>query len=252
MHVLAVHGWQEEDPDVAKTIADAIGILIFEARQKIAGGGPAVLASFADPQRAERLAARLASAGVPALVIDSVAVRGGKQPLRARRFVFEAAALRVELPAGAICHIGYDSIDLLLVVSTGSGPVQTTFKRTERKFSLGKTVLAGGVPMTRTVTREETVLSEDRDESIWLYSREHQTVHFDRNVLNYDGFGAAMQLTRSLNFSKLKHELQRCAPQAGYDERLLKRSVQARILGPGLNPEADLDLACEILALSLR
>jgi hypothetical protein len=198
------------------------------------------------------LAARLSGAGVPALVIDSAAVRSCNTPLRARRFVFEADTLRVELLAGTICHIGYDSIELLLVVSSGSGLMQTTAKLTERKFSLGRTLLAGGVPITRTVTHEETVLGGDCDESLWLYSSKHQTLRFDRNMLNFDGFGAAMQLTRGLNFSQLKQELRRRAPQAGYDERLLKRAALVRILGPALNPEADLDLACEILALSLK
>jgi hypothetical protein len=77
-------------------------------------------------------------------------------------------------------------------------------------------------------------------------------VIFNRAAMNYDGLGAAMKLTRALNFSHLTNELRRLAPQACYDDRLLKRAGLVRLLGPALSPETDLDLAFEILARSLR
>jgi hypothetical protein len=68
----------------------------------------------------------------------------------------------------------------------------------------------------------------------------------------YDGFGAAMKLSRELNFAYLKSELRRLCPEAVYDDRLLNRLGQVRLLGPALNPESSLDLAFEILARSLQ
>jgi hypothetical protein len=47
-------------------------------------------------------------------------------------------------------------------------------------------------------------------------------------------------------------ELRRLSPRASYDDRLLKRVGLARLLGPALDPETNLDLAAEILARSLR
>ncbi len=69
--------------------------------------------------------------------------------------------------------------------------------------------------------------------------------------MNFDGLGSAMQLTRDLNFAYLKRELQRLAPQARYDDRLLKRAAMIRLIGPTLSPEADHDLAFEVLSRSL-
>ncbi|HKJ04546.1 MAG TPA: hypothetical protein VJ974_03030 [Geopsychrobacteraceae bacterium] len=66
MNIVAVYGWQKEEAEVAETI----GILVFEARQKLADGGPVALATFADPTRAETLASRLSGSGVPAITID--------------------------------------------------------------------------------------------------------------------------------------------------------------------------------------
>lgn len=251
MHIVAVHGWQKDEAEVAGIIAATLGMLVYEARQRIAGGGPAVLACLADPRQAETLAARLSSAGVPALLIEREKVRQQRQPFPVCRFWLEAQALRVESVAGESGTIPYDTIKLLLV-ATCSTRTQSTVTVTERKFSLGKTLLAGGVPMSKKVTHEETVSSDDRDETLWLYAQGRGPVIFDRSALNYDGLGAAMQMSRDLNFVHLRKELQRLAPQAGYDDRLLKRAGIVRLLGSSLSPEADLHLACEILARTLR
>ncbi len=252
MHLVAVYGWQKDEAAVAQTIASALGILVFEARQKISGGGPAVIANYADPAQAEALANRLTCDGVPALVVDTLAVRNRNPPFQVRRFVLGETSLHCESIAGETCDLAYGTVDLLLVATCSAGQMQTLGKVTERKFSLGKTLLAGGVPMTKKVTREQTVMTEARDETLWLYARGGTILIFNRFSMNYDGLGDAMKMTRDLNFTHLKNELRRHAPQAVYDDRLLKRAILIRLLGPSLNPEHDLDLAFEILSRSLR
>jgi len=252
MHLVAVHNWQKEEAEVAKTIAETMGTVVFEARQKISGGGPAVLASFADLQQAQTLAERLSQVGVPALVIDTAAVRSRNQSIRVCHFVLGPQALQIKTFDGELCEIDYGTIDLLLVAICTAGQAQTSTTETERKFSLGKTLLAGGVPMTKKVQNTKVVNIEERDEALWLYTREGTTVIFNRGAMNYDGLGDAMQFTRDLNFAHLKNQLRSLASQAGYDDRLLKRATLIRLLGPALNPETDFDLAFEILARSLR
>ncbi len=252
MHLVAIHNWQTEEADVARTIAEVTGTLVFEARQKISAGGPAVLASFADSHQAETLANKLLNGGIPTVVIDTTVVRDRLQPFRVRRFVPGPQLLRVESFDGTFCDIDYTAIDLLLVATCSFGSAQTVTKETERKFSLGKTLLAGGVPMTKKVTKEKTVNSEERDATLRLYTSGGLQMVFNRAEMSYDGLGDAMQFTRDLNFTHLKNELRRLAPQAVYDDRLLKRASLVRLLGSTLNPETDLDLAFELLARSLR
>lgn len=253
MHIVAVHGWQKDEALVAKTIADKLGTVAFEARQKISGGGPAVIASFADPHRAEALAATLAQDGVPALMIDTAVVRTRPQPLQVSRFVLGPQALKLESFDGECIDIDYGAVVLLLVAIRSCGQTrQTSDAVTARKFSLGKTLLAGGIPMTRQVKSGKSASIDERDETLWLYGHEGTTVVFDRAAINYNGLGGAMQFTRDLNFAQLKKELRRLAPQAVYDDRLLKRAALIRLLGPTLSPETDLDLAFEVLARSLR
>lgn len=251
MQIVAVHNWPKDEAVVARILAGTLGILVFEARQKLAGGGPVVLATYADQLQAEALAEKLRNAGLPTLLIDTVALRQRRQPFPVRRFVFAEQTLQLESPAGEECTIDYATIELLLV-ATSTTSTQSTSTVTERKFSLGKTLLAGGVPMSKKVTIEKSVISLESDETLWLYAGGSAVAIFDRAALNYDGFGSTMQMSRDLNFNQLKKELQRRAPQAGYDDRLLKRAGQLRLLGPSLPAESNLDLACEILACSLR
>ncbi len=252
MYIVAAYHWQQDETVVATTIAKALNILVFEARQKIAGGEPVVLASFADQHQAAAVATKLSRNEVPAVVINTLAVRSRNPLFRVCRFELGEQTLQIESFAGDQLSIRYDTIDLLLVATHSGGQIQTTTTVTQRKFSLGKTLLAGGVPMTKKVKNTETQTTEERDKTLWLYSHQQEILVFDRMVMNYAGLGDALQMTRELNFTHLQKELQRLAPQAHYNERLLKRSEQIRILGSCLNPETDLELAFEVLSQSLK
>lgn len=251
MQIVAVHSWQKDEAEVAGIIAATLGILVYEARQRIVGGGPAVLACLADPAAATTLAESLSRAGIPTLVFDREELRKQRRPFPVCRFELGAQALEIESGDGESGTITYDTIELLLVASC-STRTQSTTTVTERKFSLGKTLLAGGIPMTKKVSREESVFSDQRDESLWLYAHGRGPFIFERSALNYEGLGSAMQMSRDLNFVHLKNEVRRRAAQARYDERLLNRGTLVRLLGSSLSPETDLDLAFEILAGALR
>ena len=252
MYLVAIHHWQQETAEVAEVVAAALNILVFEARQKIIGGEPVVIASFAEQNRAEELAIKITRAGVPAWVIDALKVRSNNLQQHASRFELEAQTLQVTTSNGDLLEIGYDTIDLLLVATCSAGQIQTTETTTQRKFSLGKTLLAGGIPLTKKIKKTETISSEERDKTFWLYTYSGERLIFTCQAMNYVGLGEARQITRDLNFTYLLKELQRLAPQAHYNDRLLTRVGQAQILGQVLNPESDFDLAFAILSQSLR
>ncbi len=251
MYFVVAHYWQKNEYETARTIAETMDILTYEARQKILDGGPVVLTSFANQNQANELATRLTQNGIPALVIDPVATRI-KRPFEVSRFVIEEQTLQLESADGADCDIPFDTIELLLSATYSYELKEGTITVSERRFSLGKTMLAGGVPMTKRVKKEKSVMLLERDETLWLYRKGELPFIFNRVALNYDGLADALHLTQNLNFIHLKNRLRQLAPQAIYDDRLLKRSRLIRLLGSTLNPDVDLDLACEILARSLR
>jgi len=252
MYLVVLHDWKMEAGAVAKFVAEKLGTVAFEARQKLAGGSPVVIATFADQDHARTLVDSLSQEGLPAFLIDPVEVRKSQSACYVHRFVLGDEAIKVESRNGESCEVEYGTIDLLLVAICKAGEIQTTGTETSRKFSLGKTLLAGGLPMTKQVKTGKVVTVEERDEALWLYTHDRALFIFERPVMNYDGLGEAMQFTRELNFAHLKNELQRFAPGARFDDRLLKRAAMIRLLGPALNPEVDHDLAFEILSRSLR
>lgn len=252
MYLVAIHRWQQETTVVADIIATALNILVFEARQKITGGEPVTIASFADQTQAEDLATKLNHTKVPALVIDTQQIRNDHRQQHISHFELGTETLQVETFSGDLLQVGYETIDLLLLATCCAGQIDATGTTTRRKFSLGKTLLAGGIPMTKKVKTTETLKPAERDKTLWIYTSTRETLVFTCNMMSYTGLGDTQQMTRELNFAHLLKKLQRLTPQARYDDRLLTRVGQVQVLGATLNPDSDLDLAFEILSQSLR
>ena len=96
-------------------------------------------------------------------------------------------------------------------------------------------MLAGGIPLSKKVEYQKEVATEERGKVLYLYaSRQQQPAVLSQDGMTYDGLGAAMKLSRELNFTYLISELRRLSPEAAYDDRLLKRVGQTRLLGPAL------------------
>lgn len=250
MHVVAIHSWKEENAELVQSLAATLGITVFEARPRLIGGGPAVVGSFADPEMALALAQKLNLIGFATLVVDAAAVRGRAGHFIVRRFELDEHALRIETGAGQRAEILWLEIDLLLPGTSIVGYSETKTV-TERKLSIGKTLLSGGIPMTKKTERQEEVAIEERGKVLYLHAGKLPPVFFSQNGMSYDGFGPAMKLSRELNFNHLVSELRRLSPKAVYDDRLLNRAGQVRLLGPALNPETNLDLAADLLARTL-
>jgi hypothetical protein len=250
MFVVAIYGWREETPEMVQVLADALGIISFEARQRLIGGGPSVVAGFADQQQAGVVAEKVGRIGINALIVDATAVRLQSCFFIVRRFKFEDRVLKIEAHNGQQETIPYAQMGLIITGTSVVG-VNETKTIVEKKFSMGKTLLAGGIPMTKTVKRQEKVFSEESEQILYLYAHDRPTAVFSLTGMNYDGFGAEMKLSRKLNFSHLISQLHLHAPDAAFDDRLLNRNNQVRLLGSVQGREAGLDLAAEILARCL-
>jgi hypothetical protein len=251
VHVVVIHGWKKETAELAQAISSLLGITVSEARQRMIGGGPAVVAGFADPQQALALSEKLNQNGIATMVIDATEVLSRANHFIVRRFELGESVLRIETSDRQRAEIPCREIDLLLA-ATSIVAYSETKTVTERKFSLGKTIFSGGIPMSKKVEHQQRVTTEERGKVLYLYAGTRQPIVFSQDGMIYDGLGAAMKLTRELNFAYVISELRRLCPKAVYDDRLLKRLGLVRLLGPALSPETNLDLAVEILARSLR
>lgn len=251
MHVVVIDGWQEVSGELAGALASALGATAYEARQRLIGGPPAVAACCAGPEPAREVAVKLQEGGFQGFVVDAAKLDSGGEPVVARRFLPGERGMAVEAGNGQGGEVAYADIELLLRVSriTAQTTVMTT---SERRLSVGRAALTGGLAVTKKVKGEEEVTSEEREEVLYLFAAGRSPLAFAENGLNYGGLGAQMQPSRERNFLCLVNELRRRAASARYDERLLRRAAQAHLLGPLLSPERHLPLAVAILARSLK
>lgn len=249
MHLVIIRNDREASSERAQALAAALGVTAFDARQRLVGQGPVLVASCAEPQPAEDLLSKLQQAGFTGLTLDAESARRPGAFLGVRRLAPGAETLRIETVDGRSGTLSYPKIDRLLLASRISGQTEVQ-KVTERKLSMGKTLLAGGVPMTTKVTRQEVTSSEERETVLFMAAGNRPRFVCSCNGMLYDGLGDGMLASREQNFNLLVAELRRRAPGAVFDDRLLTRAAQARVLGPLLSPEAHLDLAVEILIRS--
>jgi hypothetical protein len=124
----------------------------------------------------------------------------------------------------------------------------------QRKLSLGRAVLTGGLMVTKTVKKSKHEVLVENEGFLQLYAPGRPPLDFRQADLNYAGLvpaGAALQPSVAANFVQLVAALRAACPRAVYDERLATLPGQARLLGPSLQPERYLDLAVTLLSRSL-
>lgn len=252
MHLVVITRWKEETTESAQEISKVLGNTVFDVQQRMICGSPTVLAGFADPQQALIMAKRLNQTGNVTMIVDVTEFRSRTGSIIVRHFKLNESSLHIEMADKRSAEIPYEKIDMILPVSCSVRHSETKIT-TERKLSIGKTLLTGGLPMFDKVKHKQDLTSEKINKILYLYvSKRLQPIVFSVDNITFEGLGEAMKISRELNFTYLIGELHRLSPGAGYDDRLLRRAGQVRLLGPTLNPETNIDLAVEILVRTLR
>jgi hypothetical protein len=249
VHAVVIDRLQGDAGSLAKLAADVLGGTAYDYRASLNAHGPAVLRVLGDPREAEAVRAALERAGFHASV---VAVRGGDPHFEARQFVLGEEVLEVENRTGTRRRVPYSAVDLLLRASAVS-TVSTTKIVEERKFSLGRSLMSGGLVNTRVQRTKKTTRSTDSDEILFIYDTDDsEPVVMAEKGLLYQSLGSKLAPSRAANFLFVVDELRRRCARAGFDERLRQRPAQAQTLGRTLSPEDHLHFAAALVAASVR
>ncbi|HET9987447.1 MAG TPA: hypothetical protein VFQ65_02985, partial [Kofleriaceae bacterium] len=107
-------------------------------------------------------------------------------------------------------------------------PQQTDHRETvkEKKFSVGRAVLSGGLVMSKTVKREVTTHGETSEHVLYLFRASGETPWLMReHGTNYSGLGTALDPTSLRNFTTSIERFRKQAPHARFDDSLVRRSV---------------------------
>jgi hypothetical protein len=255
MHVVALQFEKDAGDALAVRLAAVLGRTLLEARGRVSEpeGGPAVLATFGAPGPAEEYAEELRSRGFEILVLPVDEVETNEQRLVVRSFELGPGSLTVQSRQGETVEVPWREVHLLL-----RGIVRVQHKRTQtieqRKLSLGRAVLTGGLMVTKTVKSSKNEVRTENEGFLHLYAPSAPPLVFPQSDLNYSGLaglGPGLEPSVAANFARLTAALRAACPEARYDERLATQQGQARLLGPSLPPERHLDVAVTLLSRAL-
>ncbi len=251
MHVLAVRRFSGTVDDLAPRLAAALGISAYEARGRVRGPAPRVVATFADPIGARVAAAALQAAGFDPLLLGEEEMESEKDRVVVRSYALDPLDLVAAPRAGPTVVVPLEAVELLLR-GTRLQTIARTVTTHERRPSVGKALITGGLVITKDVRRAEVSEQHEADAYLHAYAPGHPVLAFSEAELVHVAPGRAREPSRAANFTRLVTELRARASGAAYDDRLLTRAGQAAVLGGVLGPEQFPDVAISVLARTLR
>jgi hypothetical protein len=266
MYVVALAEWKAAADVVATELALDLGINVYEARLMLASGTPALLRSTSDKAQALDLATRLRERGHDVAFCDTSEVVLSRAMTSMRRFRLGPTC--IEIDAGpSLAHAGappdrlpYDDIGPL-IAAVHRKRVANEGESSDRKLSVGRAIMSGGIVMTKTVKRETRSTTEDREQVLYVFRRsDAQPWILREHGTNWIGHGRPLAPTAAQNFRIASQALRERAPRAPYDDRLVgRKSAPERMAVVGgmagatttTTSETGVDLLAHLLALSI-
>lgn len=259
MYVVAILELATSVEAEAAALAADLGSTAYEQRLHLVAGLPAVVLTTADPAPARALLRSLRARGHGALAVDAAAVISSGDMVLLRRGSLDPGGLVAEDPAAtgvpgelapAAEHLPFDDI-LALVRATQRQRLESKVDVKERKFGVGRAVMTGGLVMSKTVTREETRVSDERSEVLYLFrkSGERPWLLRERSA-SYGWLEGKLAPSSIQNFTATVALLRQRAPGAFYDERLTgpRRQIPFSVSGAD-SPDPTADLLAHLIAL---
>ncbi|HVU03927.1 MAG TPA: hypothetical protein VHE30_19345 [Polyangiaceae bacterium] len=216
--VVAVAALSGEPEAVAKELAPALGTTVYELRLALAAGPPVVVGFVPDEARARAQAAVFTKAGHRALAFARSDVLSSATMPVFRDFRLDPAGIVPSVERGEV--MPYADV-VLLARASHRRTTETVTEVSERKFRPVAAAVTGGLILSKTVKREEKVVTEAREQVLYVFSRLPGRAFLLRERgANYGGLGARLARTSLENFQVTQKLLRDACPAAAYDERL--------------------------------
>ena len=241
---------REEGPSPARAqaLAAALSCAVVEARQRLVAT-PSIVARVPSADDAAAMVDQLRAAGFAALTFDPETSPFVTRQLQVRSFELQADRLCASPRSGERVEVPFDDIRLILRGTQTATEVEEKTV-TSKKFNPALAVATGGLMMRTNKSAQVKHTSDSMEGFIHVYATSGPPLAFSEFNLDFRGLGDALETSRILNMRVLLASLREAAPGASFDERLMRRTGQAQLLGPGLPPEANLAVASGLLALA--
>lgn len=228
------------------------GISAYEARTRLAGDYPRVVAVLADRAPAEAQASGLRADGLAAAVLDGAGVVNDRRRDIAASLAFGATSVVATMRDGRTREVAYGSVGLL-IHGVRTGVSTSTEESTVKSFSAGRAILTGGLSMRSSKTVTTTKTTEQRETFVYVRERDGGAALavYERGM-NYGFLGAALAPSSLANFSTVLTTLRRHCASARYDARMTRPGGfgVVPLCPPGVDPAAwKSDVAAALIAL---
>lgn len=235
--------------DEAPLLAPELGVTPYETALLLRGPSPVPLLRTDDRGRALGLLAGLRARGHDVVACDASAVVSAEDMLQVRAFRVELDAFVATSSTGVEERIPWADV-VALVRAVHRTRVEQVEKTAERKLSLGRAAMSGGLLMSKTVTTTKTQTSEEREQVLYVFRRGGFPLLMSQSRARYEGLGAEMRPVQLENFATVVRLLRERSPGAAYDERLLAPRPQNERLraGPSGQSSASSSDGADLLA----
>lgn len=236
------------DPAVTARAAALCGLAPVDIQLRLGGPLPRVLLSDASAERVQALAAALTGIGVRCFACDPAKVPGDGQRIVVRRLEAHPSGLLAVARDGAGHLCARDGVRLIQrAVRVGSE--SETVKVAEKKFSLGRTALTGGLMTRKTVEREVQREAETREPCLVVHRDDGPELVLYERRLDYRFLGPEMGPASAANLLATLRWLRAAAPEALVDERVLRPGFVKAMPAVGADP---VDLALHLVWIACR
>lgn len=259
MYLVAVAKWARPFEAELEALGPALGLGGYDLRMRLAGPLPLVLGRYDDDTEARNLLELLRSRGHGAVSCDERHIMASGEMKAPREFELREDRFVVSDPVWGEVELPYASLIALLramhtVESSGTKVTE------QKKLSIGRAALTGGLSVRKTVEHVERTKSQEREQVLYIYERTGRSTLLMRETrLRYQGLHERLGPTTMQNFQALTELLRERAASALYDERLLRQRRKAGIVsmsGTGRATVAssstagEIDQAAHLLALA--
>jgi hypothetical protein len=214
------------DANLVKNVAAIINRGLYDTRLLLAGEIPKVIAHCSSLQTAESIIQNLRDLGLVAIACRDSELLQFPQTFKAKDLKFKGKEILFRDSAGHEKRVVETNVFLILVGRMETSVEVETIK-TKTKFSLGRTLLMGGIPMWQRVDEKTTNQSIQTEYFARLYERKSSdpSVEILQQHMNYSFLGAKLAASSFTNFGTVVQRLREVFPQAIFDNRLAKPSA---------------------------
>jgi len=236
-----------QDADLIEKVAAIVNKNPYETRLLLTSVIPRIIAHYPSMQAAESAAQSLREVGLVTIVLNDSELRKPSQAFRAQTLEFEDGGVLFRDQGGHVRKMTAGDVFLILEGKRQTY-VDTEVSQTKMKFSLGATILTGGIPVWRQIKAKSNDLPVQTECFVRLYDNKssEQGIELLQHHMNYSFLGTKKAPSSLANFDIVVTLLRELFPKAIFDDRLMKL---ARRNEPPEQTQHDLEINCKLIYL---